>query len=120
MENNNLKSLQTQYNNLEAQLKVKRQEFENAKEIISKLQSQRDKVRNEIMNIENSDEIVISEHAIIRYLERVKQFDISAIKKDILSDEVVSMVKTLGRTGKYPNGNFRLVIKNGIVTTVTI
>ena len=43
---------------------------------------------NEIMtaikNIENNNDVVISEHAILRYLERVKGFNLEDIKNEML------------------------------------
>lgn len=115
-----LKSLQTQEKNLNQQLKLKVQELENCKVIISKLQSQRDKILHQIKAIENSGKITVSEHAIIRYLERVKGMSISEIESEIINADVLNLIETLGGNGSYPNGTFKLIIKNGIVTTITV
>lgn len=115
-----LKSLETQKKSLDSQLKIKFQELENTKAIISKLQSQKDKISHQIKSFENSDKIIVSEHAIIRYMERVKGISISEIESEIISENVLKLVETLGKTGSYPNGNFKLIIKNGIVTTITV
>lgn len=62
-------------------------------------------------------ELVITNHALVRFAERVLKLDISAIKKQILSDEVLRLHKELGN-GKFPNDNFHVVIENNIVKTI--
>lgn len=59
----------------------------------------------------------ISDHAIVRYLERVKGVDIAAIRAEMMTpalDKAVAFGSPvlIGKNGE------RLVIKNGIVTTV--
>jgi len=61
----------------------------------------------------------ISEHALLRYFERVKGFDLKEIKCEILSDPVVALVDKLGPSGSFPNSNgYRVVIKNNVVVTI--
>lgn len=60
----------------------------------------------------------ISDHAVVRYLERVKGMDIAAIKKEILPDDVAAKTK-IGGNGYYPvNGQHKVRVKNGTVITV--
>ena len=60
----------------------------------------------------------ISDHAIVRYLERVKGMDIEAIKKEILPPHVHADTKVMGN-GYYPvNGKHKVRVKNGVVITV--
>jgi hypothetical protein len=66
----------------------------------------------------NSD-LKVSEHAILRCLERVKGLNIEEIEKEILTEGVRNMVTNLGNTGTFPNGDFSLVLKEGTVITVT-
>lgn len=64
-------------------------------------------------------ELIVSQHAIVRYFERVKGFDIAAIEKEILSSSVVKMIETLGGNGTYPNENgFSVIMQNFTVTTI--
>lgn len=64
--------------------------------------------------------LIISEHAIIRYLERVKQLDLEQIKNEILTEENKTLMKNLG-DGKYPikNTKHRAVLKDGVIVTVS-
>tara|TARA_R110000751_G_scaffold112175_3_gene210973 strand:+ start:1185 stop:1559 length:375 start_codon:yes stop_codon:yes gene_type:complete len=61
---------------------------------------------------------IISEHAILRYFERVKGFDLSEIEKEILTPKVKEMIETLGNTGVYPNNNFQVCLKNNVIVTI--
>lgn len=64
--------------------------------------------------------IYVSDHAIVRYLERVLGIDIEQLKDQIISDELLRHVEKFGTTGAFPvNGeNPYLVIldKKQIVT----
>lgn len=69
---------------------------------------------------EKKQEITISDHAMVRYLERVKGIDIEEIRKEILTENVLDLIKTLGDNGSYPNKNFKLVVRNKNVVTITV
>ncbi len=63
-------------------------------------------------------DLIVSEHAILRYCERVKQMDIDAIVNDILTPQLVTAEKALGN-GKFPSGTgFKVVVRNKVVVTV--
>lgn len=60
----------------------------------------------------------VSDHAIVRYLERVKGLDIKAIKEEIAPQHVRNQIRALG-SGYYPvDGKFKIRVKNGVVITV--
>ncbi len=48
-----------------------------------------------------NDSITVTEHAILRYLERVKGIDIEEVKKEIVSAKTLAQINTLG-AGYYP------------------
>ena len=63
--------------------------------------------------------IVVTEHAILRYLERAMGLDLDQVRKEILTNEVEQLSKNMGN-GKYPIGNgCRVVVKNNTVVSVT-
>jgi hypothetical protein len=67
-------------------------------------------------------EIVVSEHAILRYLERVAGVNLDEVREKILSPSVRKYIDELG-SGKFPQngsetGKYRVVVKNRVVTTV--
>lgn len=89
----------------------KQREFETKIKSIKKLQ-------DEIERLNNAEGLRVSEHAIIRYFERVKGFDLIEIEKEILSDSILKMIETLGGSGTYPNEGFSVVMRNNTVTTI--
>lgn len=58
----------------------------------------------------------VSDHALVRYLERVKGIDIEALKAQMLHRGVALWYERLG-DGVYPVDSYRLVIKNATVVT---
>lgn len=62
-------------------------------------------------------EPILTDHALVRYLERVKGIDIEKAKKEILSDKLKSMISTLGN-GKFPCDNFTVIVKDNQVITI--
>lgn len=62
--------------------------------------------------------VEITDHAIVRYLERHKGIDMNAIRSEILTETTTAYIQQLG-DGKYPIGDGRrLVVKNKTVVTV--
>ena len=82
-----------------------------AEKVLKDCRMQIDKFRRE-------NEIKVSDHAIVRYLERIKGVDINAIKEEIVTDNIRKMVDTLGGAGIYPDRNHKVVMKNYTVVTV--
>jgi len=61
---------------------------------------------------------VISEHAILRYVERVLGVDIKAIEDEILSPKIINAIETL-HSGKIPFKNgMTLVVKDKTIVTI--
>ena len=73
----------------------------------------------ELKKLKTGNKIIVSEHAVLRYLERTMELDLKAVENEILSEQVVSQYKTLGN-GKYPVSNgCKAVIKDNVVLTIT-
>ena len=70
-----------------------------------------------IKEIRNDRGVIITNHAIIRYVQRVLKIDIEEIKDKILTDKVLDLHDKLGN-GKYPNDGFHVVIVDNFVKTV--
>lgn len=65
-------------------------------------------------------EPTVSEHAILRYLERVEGVDTAAVRERLLPDKAVELIRQLG-DGKYPgpDGCMLRVIDGVVVTVLT-
>lgn len=63
------------------------------------------------------DRLLVSEHCLLRYLERVKGLDIEKLKEEILVHEVVSSYNSFG-DGKYPHpSGGRVIVKDNTAIT---
>ena len=67
------------------------------------------------------NQLIVSEHAIIRYLERVVGMNSDEIIAKIVPEEVANWVKIAGN-GSYlvNNGEFRIKVKDKVVVTVLV
>lgn len=66
---------------------------------------------------ERGKDIVISEHAILRYIERVVGMDIEDLKKDILPEMTKLQIKALGN-GVFPAQTHKVRVKDNVVITI--
>ena len=64
-----------------------------------------------------NEEPTVTEHALLRYFERVEGRDFEAIKKTILPEETVKLIKQLG-AGIYPVADFKIKVQGNKVVTV--
>lgn len=119
-----LKQLQTQLTKIKSEneilneeIKFRQRQFELNRKTISEIEQ---KIKEFGSKNEN---IVISEHAIIRYFERVLGFDINKISSNLISQKTQEYIQKLGINGEYPtedeNGNkFKIVLKNNVIVTI--
>lgn len=113
-----VKALQSQLKNMISDSEILKIELSNKQKDYTLKLSNIKKLKQEIDKLNSSTELNVSEHAIVRYFERVKGFDIEEIKKEILTKQIISQVEVLGGTGKYPNQDFSVVMKEFTVTTI--
>lgn len=65
-------------------------------------------------------EVAISDHALLRYIERVKGVDIESIKEEMLKDsKIIDAIKILN-SGTFPIQGCSLIVKDNIITTIII
>jgi chromosome segregation ATPase len=76
-------------------------------------------IKNELNKLQDVSNIDVSEHAIIRYLERIKNLNIEEIKREIITSNIKNQYEILG-DGIYPNNDFNVVIKNSNVITILV
>jgi hypothetical protein len=96
---------------LRVELGVKTKEYQQKLDTIKVLKS-------EIDRASKTTRLKVSDHAIIRYFERVKGYNISEIEQEILNDKIKVMIETLGGNGTYPNDTYSIVMRDYTVTTI--
>lgn len=78
-------------------------------------------------SITKNGRVYVTDHAVFRYLERVKGMDKSTIeegginlrniKKRLITDKVKKMINVVG-SGRFPHEECTLVVKDGVVVTI--
>ena len=110
---------------LKAQLDKKRGELESKKlqlsDLTDEILKEKQRIGNLIKTIGDLEckEIVISDHAMLRYLERIYELDLEMVKGQILTNEALSIIEQFGGNGKYQLKDFTLVLKNNTIVTIT-
>lgn len=117
-----IKGLQTQLKTLEGDASALKVEISNKQKEYSQKVNSINSIKQEIEKLEKieKNEFRVSEHAIIRYFERVKGIDMEEIQKEILNEKIKEMTKTIGCNGTFPNNGFSVIIKDSTVTTVVV
>lgn len=115
------KELNSQLKILEGKIDAKKSEVANSQKELELMKKNAEEIRNKISSLGNVKRPVVSEHAMLRYLERVKKIDMKTYENEILSDKVLKMIADLGGNGAYPHeGGFQLVMKNNVVVTIKV
>jgi predicted transcriptional regulator len=104
-----------------AQLQVQQKDLsEQQRNVYSSLQ----KVNNEINQIQHeiekqiSSKPQISDHALLRYLERTEQINIEQLKDQLLTPKLVEIINTF-HSGRFPISNdLQAIVKNNTITTI--
>lgn len=113
---------------LKSQLKIREGELEALKVKIANLQREQSQksaiiksLREQVLALGNTSEFEVTDHAIIRYFERVLGIDIEAAKDNILTPKIKEAATLLGGTGSFPSEDgFTVRMKNYTIITVII
>ena len=89
---------------------------------ISKCISDKDKNINIItqkINNMQGKKIIVSDHAVVRYLERCTEYDVDNLKNNIIvNNNVRQQINVLGGSGKFTSKDYKLVVNDYIVSTI--
>jgi len=97
-------NLHSQKKALLADLQLKEKQLYNYKEELSKLQK-------------NSGTLIVSEHAMIRYLQRVYKLDLQKIEQEILTPDIQERIICYGN-GSYNSEEFGIKVVDNVIVTV--
>jgi len=76
------------------------------------------KLEKQIASAKKKKEVIISEHAILRYLERVYQMDMLKIQLEIAPLDVRETIKMFGGNGTFETKTHRIIVVDSTITTV--
>lgn len=73
----------------------------------------------ELDKLENKVEIGVSDHALVRYMERVMGVDTDALRKEILTEKVVNYIHYFKGSGSFPAASgISYIVKDYVITTI--
>jgi len=109
------KELKVQESMMVAKLQTAQGELYSATKSVDYYTKKLEYIRQQLAN--GSDEPVVSEHALLRAIERKLNINLDEVKKEILTDTVKEQIKIIGN-GKIPQGEYTLIIKNNVVVSI--
>jgi len=114
-----LKQLESRKVKLEEECLSLKQDYTHTSQSYNRIKQKLDALNKQIEELKvRSSDLIITEHAVLRFLERTDAVNIEQIKIDIVSDSTKTAVKALG-DGQYPIGEgLHIVVKNNTVVTV--
>ncbi len=65
----------------------------------------------------HSEQIRITDHALVRWIERVKGISLDSIREEILSSGIPETVNELGNKGIFPFREFKVVVRERTLIT---
>lgn len=114
-----LNAAKQKLSNLETQLMTLKQHLSAINQQYTKLLDEKKTVLNQVKRLEaENTEIKVTDHALVRYLERVKGFDIEAVRNEILSEETIGLIREFDGNGTFPCNGYRVVLVDNSVVTV--
>ena len=105
-----LTEINEEISSCEAEIKAAQMSLANNKVKLSRLTREKE-TRNPATTT-----IRVSDHAIVRYLERFKDVDIMSVRKEILTPEIVSAIRAGASTVHLNGAVFK--VTNGVITTI--
>lgn len=97
-------------------LQAKIKELNKVRDKARSINGNVEKLEREVYKLTCEAGVEVSDHAIVRYLERVAGIDIEALKRKMLTDSDRAWINS-GAT-RVKKGDRQLVCKDGVVVTV--
>lgn len=112
-----LKRLQTRRRELSAEIGLIHDEIATAQRDMAEKRKRLATIDQQI-EAATVKEPIVTDHAMLRYCERVMGVNLNDIKKRVLCDEMAGLIDKLP-SGKFPHPDgFRVVVKNRTVVTI--
>lgn len=113
-----LKGLQTQIKKLESEISLIKGDISTKQRELNIKIKRLIELNIELHKLQENKEIIVSEHAIIRYLERCRGLNIGEVIEEIKNDTIMDLYEKLGGSGVYPCDTFKAVVKNNTIVTI--
>ncbi|MCZ6150062.1 hypothetical protein O6B96_03195 [Campylobacter ureolyticus] len=115
---NELKYLQTQRQKLVSQREILKKVTKEKRDELTSLNSKIKNIDEKLEKLISGNEIIFSEHAILRYIERVLGINLTDIKAKILTEPEKDECMQMGGNLTYKKEDFTVKIQDFVVTTI--
>lgn len=112
-----IKGLQSQLKQLYGDRESLKVDVSNKQKELSLKNKSIKAIERQIETYEKDNDVKVSEHAIVRYFERVLGFDIPVIEKEI-KNGIEEQIKVLGSSGNYVVKTYTAVVSDNTVVTI--
>ena len=113
---NDLKALQIKEKNLDSEKLVMLQQMATLQESINKIGQKQNAIKKQIENL--TKDFTVSEHALLRYIEKTYNINLNDISNNILKNESLEKYDLFGN-GEYPIAKgMKAVIKDKVIVTI--
>jgi len=101
-------------------------DLEKIRQQESELREQKKNLRTELTDTKRKIKILqqdrphVSDHAVFRYLQRVRGVDTDELREEIITPTALDLLdKMAWADGKYPTGQgYSLIVKDGVIVTI--
>lgn len=90
-----LKGLQSQISKLKSDIDLDRAQLSTIQKGINSKLARIKELEKEFKKLGQNNELIVSEHAILRYLERVKELDLEEVTNSILNEKLWNYMRNL-------------------------
>lgn len=111
-----LKGYQSQLEKLNGEREVLLFKLKGVEDELRTNNRRRKAIESRVKHIKETD-LTVSEHAILRYIERIEVCNPAEVKDKIITDKLKEMVDTLG-DGVYPLENCKVKVRSKTIVTV--
>lgn len=118
MNSNTLKKYQTQLKKLKSKQDVVGAELADCQQRYNQIKTEILETQTKIKELSRNNQLIVSEHATIRVLERMFEINLSEINQQIINELLPVYTKVGDGTIPVECIGLRAVIKNGVVVTV--
>lgn len=113
-----LKGLQSQLSREQSNEKSLKVEVSNAQKKLAQCQALIRSLETQIKNLQTSEvKPIVSEHAILRYLQRAHNLDLEMVRESMLANGVEASI-AFAKTGKVVKNGLTYIVKDNVVVTV--
>jgi chromosome segregation ATPase len=113
-----LKGAQTRLDRNRAELRFLEQEKSDVAQRIVVVRARIASIEEEVRKLKGTISVIVSEHAMLRYLERIMRIDMDDVRRKILEPGVVQAISHF-HSGNIPHPDgFSVRARENVVTTV--